>query len=212
MASRWLADQVEGDEYARWTETDLFDAFRWAVQFIASIKPDAFTRPIDIKLQPGSHQELPDCCNRVTDTLDNAIPTSRRSWRLIDHSRLCPPRRNSRRRYQVREYTYQDESPDSMWVYPPVPEESKGEVFRVICQYDPSPSSLDDDLPVRPSVKSPVLSLMIFYIATGENESASLDRAATHHHQIAAEYLGVSVQEIRNKIAVAREEDVKDAK
>ena len=210
--SRWLSDQVTGDEYARWTEQELFDAFRWAVQFIASIKPDAFTRPITITLAAGDHQELPNCCNRVTDTLNNAIPTTRRSWRLIDHRRMCFPRHNSRAAYNVLEYAYSDQSPDSLWVFPPVPEESAGTEFQVICQYDPSPVDVNDDLPVRPSVKAPVFSLMVVYIATGENESPSLERAAQVHFNVAAQYLGVTKQDVRDKLALAREEDARDAK
>lgn len=207
--SRWLSDQAPGDEFARWTETELFDAFRWATQFIAAIKPEAFTRPIAITLVPGDHQELPSCCNRVTDTLDNAIPTSRRSWRLIDHRRLCPPKHIDGRKYKVMEYAYSDQSSDSIWVFPPVPKEADGQEFQVICQYDPSPVDPDDDLPVRPSVKAIVFSLMVLYVATGENESPSLERSAQQHFQVAAQYLGITRDHLRLKLSEEHEEDAK---
>lgn len=204
--SRVLEDQAPGHEYSRWSKTYWFEAYKWALQQVALWKPEVFTRSVDMKLSEGSYQNLPSCCNKVVDTVENAIPVSRHAMRIVDQWRGCPPRNN--RPYRVKEYTF-DAGGDwsNLYVYPPVPADAAGKAsFRLVCQYSPEPSSPDDDLPCNEAVDSIVQSLMLFWVCNGENESPSMRETAQAHYRAARDAIGLNVADDAENYREERQE------
>lgn len=177
--SAYLADQVEGDAYARWTEGDLYASFQWALSFLATVKPEWFIKKFTIPLVEGARQTLPLGCVRVMETEDNLRPITRSSLRLVDPSRNRAFVGRDREEFKLTEYSYDGEVyPEVVFVQPPVPPFAVGKPFSFEGVYKPIfsayPEGAEEDFRVSFASDSIIESLMVYYISLGENESASL--------------------------------------
>lgn len=191
--SMFLADQVPGDAFSRWTQDELFYAFKYALHQVAVADPSTFNGIVNVTLQAGSAQQLPPCCNRLRDTVGNYRMTSRLANRLVNRKQVCPP--NSNAPYKLRSISYDaDTAQGMMFVQPPVPESAAGTSVQVICDLVPNPSNLDEDVRLTGPQEGCIIDLMLFYICSGENESASLAQTAERHFRSAMTFLGLDVK------------------
>lgn len=192
--STFLADQMAGDEYARWPQAELFMAFKYALQQVAVADPTVFNGPLRMTLQEGSMQQLPAACNKLTDTADNLRPTSRISQRLVNRKQVCPADANAP--YKPRSYSYDpDTAQNYMFISPPVPASAAGKTITVVCDITPNPQDMDTDVRMTGPMEGVVIDLMIFYLCSGENESASHAETAQRHFTSAMKLLGLDVSE-----------------
>ena len=67
-----LGDAEPGFEFARWSRADLLTYWNEAVGVIATLRPDLFSRPVKVKLEPGSLQDLSCCCAQVGKVIGQA--------------------------------------------------------------------------------------------------------------------------------------------
>ena len=194
--SLFLADQLEGEAYSRWTERDLFSAFIWALAWLAQARPGTFVSTVDMTLQEGALQNLPRCCNSLVDTPSNTRVTTRTAQRLVSTlRRRCPPALTGSEPYKITSYSYDDSNPYTMLVSPPVPKNAAGQKFAVTCTVAPTPASPDEDVQMDDSLYAAVVDLMIFHVATGENESPTLRAAAELRYRSVRDQLGMNDQQ-----------------
>lgn len=189
--STFLADQLPGDEYSRWSEGEMLLAFRWALAWVSAAKPNSFIMTTAMTLQAGSQQHLPSCCNGLTDTVANLNPVSRRAQRLVSalRNRTCPGPITGSEAYKPTSFSYDTENPRNIYIYPPVPASAAGATLDVVCSYTPTPSSMDEDVPGDQSVFGAVVDLMIYHLGSGENESATLTQVAQSHYRSALDQM-----------------------
>ncbi len=127
--SRQLNDQRPGKEYTRWSRNELIEYCSEALSAVALYRPDAFSTVMDIALQPGSQQKLPDGVAALASVLSNgsgsSVGVTRDDIGLIrafdkkscDYNIGC----DGTIQYSVTAYSYDGKVPGYFHVSPPVP-------------------------------------------------------------------------------------------
>jgi hypothetical protein len=128
--SRQLNDQQRGFEYTRWTRVMLIDYISDALVQISVFRPDAFTEVMQIDLQPGVRQQLPEGIFNLASVLDNNDPDNplavmRDDMGLVRafSKKVCHYDfdENGNVVYRLTAYSYDPRVPGFFFVSPPVP-------------------------------------------------------------------------------------------
>lgn len=192
-AKRYVVGYYEddGEQYVHWTEDDWLSYVRLAVGIIAAADTELFTSVVDVKLQPGSVQELPEQCTAL-----RSVRGQRNEQGHIEHIirkrssaslKLSPIRRPTCKQYtvgdgdyKVKSYTVDNDDPKMIVVDPPVPAGTDATMV-ITCYAPPKLESFDEDLPLNDTHTSIVFELILYYAwGVDIEDQASRERSNTH--------------------------------
>lgn len=181
----------EDEKYVHWTEDDWLSYVRLAVGVIAMVDVEMFTKVIDVELQPGQVQELPDSCETLRSvrgqrkddgTISHFI--RKRSYNSLRIPRITRPTCKATTvgdgSYKVESYAVDDNDKGMVIVDPPVPVGFTGSLV-VTCYSPPKIDSLDEDLPFDDSHATIVFELILYYAwGVDIEDNANRERSNTH--------------------------------
>ena len=192
-AKRYVVGYYEddGEQYVHWTEDDWLSYVRLAIGIIATADTELFTSVVDVKLQPGSVQELPEQCTAL-----RSVRGQRNEQGHIEHIirkrssaslKLSPIRRPTCKQvtvgdgdYKVKSYTVDNDDPKMIVVDPPVPSGTNATMV-ITCYAPPKLASLDEDLPLDDTQASIVFELILYYAwGVDIEDQASRERSNQH--------------------------------
>lgn len=192
-ARRYVVGYYDDDDeqYVHWLEEDWLSYVRMAIGIVALANQSTFTKVIDIELQEGSVQEIPDSCKtlksvrgikdergvitytvRKRSSSSLKLPTLRRQ--------LCKSVTTSDGEYRVKSYTL-DESDDRIIIVdPPVPEGTKA-TLTISCYSPPEVNTEDDEVDLDNSQQTAVFELILYYAwGVDIEDTANRERSKTH--------------------------------
>lgn len=156
--SKLLNDHEVGYEYIRWTEDELQEYVDDGLIQIALLRPDAFSKTIEVKLKPGAMQELPEGVTQLIDMVGTKDKLGRLKGKplRLDTSAshiarnyfedlVCRQSIN-RGDYQVKAYEFDPNNPHVFYVEPPVP---PGEEVGLVLQGVVIPSGKEAVIPQK---------------------------------------------------------------
>lgn len=189
-ASKLLNDSQHCDseyDFTRWSQSELARYGQMAMAMLFSLVPKKFTKVIELELEAGSIQTLPDGCTKLIKVLNTngtnasssiAHGASDRISNLFSDG--CSGAVNSfSGAYSVKNFSLEESSDNVFYVRPPVPNSQTPIVVNVICHhmntYDPKTT----DIPVW--AWNPVIEWMLYRAYQSEDESQnSLNQMETH--------------------------------
>lgn len=211
--SLYLTDQEPDYEFSHWSEQDLLNAFRLAVEIVASTQKDRFMRRSTLRLVPGTIQEAPTQCHdalRVlgqTDATGRITSFPRRSSLSGLHlsgkvgCKDCAARSDGP--YSVDSWGYDETNPNVIYVEPPVPDGTTA-TLEITCFVPPEVDNLDSEVDLGAQLRPAVFHLMLHYAWGIDVESVpARDRSASHWQQ-AMQLLGADSAALRNRYAATR--------
>lgn len=126
--SHQMNDQRAHAQYTRWTRSMLVEYLNQGLKEIATYKPDAFARTLDLTLVAGRAQTLPEGVSlrgfgagtdgRLAHESDDSLLKSFTGFAP------CPPRpkmKNGRLDYSIKSFSVDNADPNIFYVSPPVP-------------------------------------------------------------------------------------------
>lgn len=126
--SRQLNDQRKNKQFTRWTRLDLLEYLNQALKEIATYRPEAFARTIDLPLVAGRTQQVPegttlrgfgsDSKGNTAHSTDDAL------LKAFGAYIACPPKvemENGSVVYAVKSFAVDSIDPKVFYVSPPVP-------------------------------------------------------------------------------------------
>lgn len=128
VVSGQLNDQRPNQQFMRWTRADMVEYLNQGLKEIATYKPDAFARTLELQLVAGRVQKLPEGVSlrgigagkdgRLAHSSDDALLKSFTGYAP------CPPRprmKNGKVVYAVKSFSADSADPSIFYVSPPVP-------------------------------------------------------------------------------------------
>lgn len=192
-ARRYVVGYFDDDDeqYVHWLEEDWFSYVRMAIGIVALANQSTFTKVMDIELQEGSIQEIPDSCKTlksvrgirdergvITSTVRKRsssslkLPTLRRKF--------CKGTTESDSGYRVKSYTLDEDDDRAIIVDPPVPEGVKA-TLSISCYAPPEVNSEDDDIELDNAQQTAVFELLLYYAwGVDIEDTANRDRSKLH--------------------------------
>lgn len=184
--SRLLNDQEENYEFLRWSEAELQEYVNDGIAQVAMLKPDAFSKSIDVPLKAGYLQELPKEMTQLIDVLGSKNESGCMSAKPLKNDKnLFDVSRNyfsfcnkgkSRGNYEVKGYSVDPNNPHTIFVNPPVPagEEASLTVYGVVLP--------DGDSPDIPKKYHNAVIEWALYRAFGKDLESAADNQLSQQH------------------------------
>lgn len=145
-----LGYRTPGEEFAGFSSDELLRWFNEGRCMVAQLRPDMFSRPVNVELQPGAVQSF-ECCRRISKVLGQSdeygqivqpvAPTNP----VLSHrwtGRGCPAPRDGSP-YRLQGYLHDPMTPGMVTVDPPVPVGAKAYAV-VLCTSEPAALTLAD--------------------------------------------------------------------
>lgn len=187
-----INDAEEGYEHIRWTENELIEYANDAVLQLMVVRPDVFTKVVDLPLKPGSQQELPEPISQLIDVLGVRDVFGRVSGRpMRKNAAAAAVARNwfdelscevtaADGSYVPRSYEFAPENPRMFYVEPPVP--SGASVTLIVnAVVTPKHAELDDKLPIESRFHNAVIEWMLYRAYSKDIESAHDNQTSQQH-------------------------------
>lgn len=144
-----LGDAEPGHEFSSWSQEDLLRYWNEGVCLIASLRPDLFSRPVRIRLEPGSMQSLSCCCQEIGKVIEQVDANGARVGPVsaVDDAALSrwtkAPCLQRGRAARVTSYSIDTHSKNFLRVNPPVP--VGAEVYLLVsCTAKPRDATMAD--------------------------------------------------------------------
>jgi hypothetical protein len=183
--ARILLSDEDVSQY-RWLDSELIDWINDAQRAVATVRPDASPDPKVVTLVAGSKQSIPADNFRLLDVVRNMAAdgvSPGRSVRIIERETLDqfnPYWHQSTKKAEVRHFTYDERTPTSYFVYPPVTAGTKIEA--IFSKYPTKVSAIGDALSLSEAYFEATLNYLMF-------RAYSKDTEFTASPQVAASYL-----------------------
>lgn len=194
--TRYLRDDDPEFANVHWSEQDLLDYFRLAVEVVASVQKDRFISRVSVPLVPGQIQTIPTACRDEPTVLGQlnqdgrvvSFPrqtTASRTAMYLSNRIGCKDCDGEVRAdsYVMDSWSVDSGNPNVFYVEPPVPDGAKVSLD-LTCFIPPTVSTLDDDVDLGAQVRPAVFHLMLHYAYGVDIESVpQRDRATSHWNQ-----------------------------
>lgn len=217
QVTNYLVDDDDGGIYANthWSEDDLLDYFRLAVDVVASTQKDKFIKRTTVKLVEGMVQDVPTHCHDAPAAIFQkggrglVTPFPRKTSTVGMHLKGkigCPEceAKAGEGKYKIASWSLDPDDPNLMYVDPPVPEGENVELV-ISCYVPPSVDNADSEIDLPSSLRPAVFHLMLSYAYGRDTESVPYrDRSATHWNQAIQLIGGDKAAQLSNRYSSTR--------
>lgn len=189
-ASKLLNDSYNCDpqyNFTRWSKDELIHYAKDAISMIVSLHPKKFTNCVEIELQEGSVQKLPENCTLLTKVIGSpnsiaapssiAVNTDDRLANLFNDS--CSQAVISVNDYEIESYSIEETSDNIFYVKPPVPKTLEPFKINVLCVEYPDTS--DSDYCPETWMHNAIIEFMQYRAYSSEDESVTSASNANLH-------------------------------
>lgn len=197
--NRYLLDDDPDYEYTHWSEQDLLDYFRLAINIVASTQKDKFIGQKTVSLVTGAVQEIPKYCHDVPSVLgqiDSQGKVVGYPRHVVAHNRHlvgrlgCPDCRGEiSGTYVVDSWTLDPSNPNVIYVDPPVPEGVDAQL-RLSCYVPPRIDDVDSEVDLGDHLHTVIFHFMLSYAYNRDTESVPFRDRGTTHWNMAVQLLG----------------------
>lgn len=195
--SKYLDDQELGYEFTHWTEEELFEYLRMALDVIASTNRSKHSKHVEFPLVPGSLQTIPKNCVApavvgYTDVYGIVQPVRKLTKEPSSGigKPLCSATTSGE--YRLQSWAKSADDQNTVWVYPPVPQ-GVNTTMVVSCYSPPNPQTLEEELDITPEERAAVFELMLYYAFGTDVESVPNRERSEAHFNKAFTILGVAL-------------------
>lgn len=181
----------------RWADSEFFKWINDGQRAIVLVRPDASVSVETLTCAAGTKQSLPAGAIRLLDVtrninVDNSVG---RAVRLVDRDILDSQDPNWHADTQadvVKNYIYDNRSPNVFYVYPPAKSTSKVEI--VISKNPADVTATNSSLALADIYAEPLLNYVLFRAYNKDAEFATNAQLATNYFQVFSAMLGIKTQ------------------
>lgn len=181
----------------RWADSEFFKWINDGQRAIVLVRPDASVSVETLTCAAGTKQSLPAGAIRLLDVTRNinADNSVGRAVRLVDRDILDSQDPNWHADTQqavVKNYIYDNRSPNVFYVYPPAKSTSKVEI--VISKNPTDVTATSSSLALADIYAEPLLNYVLFRAYNKDAEFATNAQLATNYFQVFSAMLGIKTQ------------------
>lgn len=189
--SALLNDQYPGSEYTRWPKEDVECALREARNAVNLIRPDQNVTTIEMKLQPGTFQQVPGECSELVNVIGsldkNGVLQEQKGSGKSGLSKWFPSACQGvdPEDYEMTSFERDTKDTSVFYVQPPVPIGAEVTV-KIQC----AGSCASDQVDCR--FEPPIVEYMMYRLLSTEDDSSTSATAANTHFRTFAMLLNVN--------------------
>jgi len=191
-ARRILQDTTSGG--TRWLDNELLGWINDSQREIVLLKPNAYSSVEDLQLAEGTKQSLPATGLMLLSIVRN---TNGRVVRRVDRNILDsenPDWHAAASSPTVEHYTFDEDAPDTFWVYPPQPSTGFGTVELIYAKSPADLGSLATAITLNDIYSNVVLDYVLYRAYSKDTDYAGNQQRAVNHYQAFNAALGVRTQ------------------
>lgn len=161
------------------------------------LKPHGHARSMEIRLQPGALQAVPQEAAKLLGLTRNLVGLEKKPGRIVNRTTQAaldaylPGWSQMQTGTQVTDWCFDALDERSFWVFPPVPTAPRLYVEAKVAMA-PRVASAADVLPVSEQYSAAILHCMLGLVFSGDTESATAQSRAANHTGLFLKIMGVS--------------------
>ena len=195
-----IASELNDTDYVVWSQNDLGGYLNAAQRQISLVRPDASSSVTNLTLVAGTKQTLPSTARRLLDIVRNmgTGSTPGEPIRVIDEDTLNlyrPTWHTDTDSTTVENFVYDEKTPDTFYVYPPIP---SSPAVLVEAKLSINPTELtdfdNDNISIDDVYIGPIRHWMMHLAYSKETDSMESRTMAGGHLQAFYAALGLKTQ------------------
>lgn len=193
-----VASELSDSTYILWSKAELTEYLNDAQRQIALVRPDAASSIENITLVAGTKQAIPTTARRLLDIVRNmgAGATPGKPIRVVEEESLNlfrPTWHSDTEKSVIKNYTYDERTPDTFYVYPPA---VVGTVVEAKLANNPTEiTNVDiDAISLNDVYISPIRDWMLHRAYSKETDSSESRSLAASHRQAFYAALGIKTK------------------
>ena len=199
-----IAQELTDPSFRIWSKANLTEYLDSAQLLISEFRPDATAGIVNLTLVPGTKQTLPSTARRLLDIVrnmgsDGATP-GKPIW-AIDEPTLNtfrPKWHSETGKTVVKNFVYDEKTPDTFYVYPPVHATTAVIVEGKVQQNPDLITDVDSDaISLNDSFLTAIKQWMLYRAYSKETDSMESRQLAKDHYQSFADVLGVKLKVLK---------------
>lgn len=206
-ARRVLQDTTPGG--TRWLDAELLDWINDAQREAVNLKPSAYSEVTDRTLVAGTKQTLPTGGICLLSIVRNV---GGKAVRRVDRNILDsenPDWHTATASATVEHYVFDEDAPDTFWVYPPQPGSGMGAVQIIHSKAPADLGSLASTITLNDMYANAILDYVLYRAYSKDTDYAGNLQRASNHMAAFGSSLGVKIQ---NALAYSPNENVSTAR
>lgn len=200
-----IAQELTDPSYRIWSKVNLTEYLNSALLMISEFRPDASSGIVNLTLIAGTKQSLPATARRLLDIVRNmgsdGLTPGKPIW-SIDEPTLNtyrPKWHSETGKTVVRNFTYDERTPDTFYVYPPVHATITVIVEAKVAQNPTPVADVDNDVVSLNDVWESAIRMWMLYRAySKETDSMESRSLADKHFMSFAQLLGIKMQVLKS--------------
>lgn len=211
-----IASELSDVDHVTWSADDLLSYLNAATRRVCLVRPDAKSSVESIQLAAGTKQSLPADARRLIDVTRNMGTDGASPGKVVtaiaqrDLDLYRPTWHSDTKKTYVDHFVYDEETPDTFFVYPPVSSTTNVYVEAKLAKNptvltDAATENVDIDDVYEPAIRH----WMLHMAYNKETDSQASSMESKFHYQAFNDILGIKS---RTDLAFSPSREVKDGK